>query len=64
MRVRVLGPLEALGRSGWEPPSALKRRQVLALLALTPAEAVTTGRIIDALWGDAAPTSAPKIVQN
>ena len=64
MRVRVLGPLEALGHSGWVQPSALKRRQVLALLALTPAEAVTTGRIIDALWGDAAPASAPKVVQN
>jgi DNA-binding SARP family transcriptional activator len=64
MRVRVLGPLEVLGRSGWEPPSALKRRQVLAVLALSPGDGVSADRIIDALWGDAPPRSAPKIVQN
>jgi DNA-binding SARP family transcriptional activator len=64
MKVRVLGPLEVLGPSGWGSPSAAKRRQVLAVLALAPGEVVSTDRISDALWGEVVPASAAKIVQN
>jgi DNA-binding SARP family transcriptional activator len=64
MKVRVLGPLEVLGPSGWGSPSAAKRRQVLAVLALAPGDVVSTDRIADALWGEVVPASAAKIVQN
>ncbi len=60
----MLGPLEVLGPAGWEMPSAAKRRQVLEMLALIPGERVSNARIVDAVWGDAAPSSASKIVQN
>lgn len=60
----MFGALEVLGPSGWEAPSAAKRRQVLSVLALAPGDVVTTDRIADAIWGDTVPTSAPKIVQN
>jgi DNA-binding SARP family transcriptional activator len=64
MKVRVLGALEVLGPSGWDAPSAAKRRQVLAVLALDPGEVVSPDRIADAIWGDAVPVSGPKVVQN
>ena len=64
MDVRVLGALEVLGPGGWESPSAGLRRRVLATLTLTPGEVVPSDRIADALWGDEAPSSANKIIQN
>lgn len=60
----MLGSLEVLGPTGWDAPSAVKRRQVLAVLALAPGEVVSTDRIADAIWGDIVPASAKKIVQN
>ena len=63
-RYRVLGPLEvcnehhsvALGEGG--------QRTVLILLLLHHNEAVSTDRLIDALWGDAPPATAAKVLQN
>ena len=64
MRYRVLGPLEvcnehhslALGEGG--------QRTVLILLLLHRNEAVSTDLLIDALWGDAPPATAAKVLQN
>jgi DNA-binding SARP family transcriptional activator len=63
MDVRVLGPVEA---SVAERPVALgggKRRALLALLALHAGEAVSADQIIEGLWGEQPPASAPKLVQ-
>ena len=64
MRVRVLGELQVLGPTGWETPSAALRRRTLSCLALAPGLVVPPGRIAEALWGDDAPVTAPKVVQN
>ena len=61
--VRLLGPLEALvddERVELGPP---QQRTLLALLALHAGTAVRLGAIDEALWGDAPPPSAAKIVQ-
>ena len=64
MQIRVLGPLEA---SVDDRPLALggaKQRAVLAMLGLEANRAVAADRLIEGLWGDAAPPSAAKMVQN
>jgi YVTN family beta-propeller protein len=60
---RVLGAFEALEN---ERPVALggpKQRALLAVLLLRRGESVSSDRLIDALWGERAPSSAAKIVQ-
>ena len=63
MDFRLLGPLEVV-RDG--RPLALggtKQRAVLALLALHANESVSTDRLIDALWGESAPSGAVQSVR-
>jgi predicted ATPase/DNA-binding SARP family transcriptional activator len=61
MRFRVLGPLEIDDGAG---PVALggKPRALLALLLLHANEPVPADRIVDALWGEAVPESAAKML--
>ena len=64
MHIRVLGHLEA---SVDDRPVALggaKQRAVLAMLGLEANRAVTADRLIEGLWGERAPPSAAKMVQN
>jgi predicted ATPase/DNA-binding SARP family transcriptional activator len=64
MEFRVLGPLEVLGDSGEALPLGGKRpRALLALLLLHPNEAVSTERLIDAVWGDDPPASVRGALQ-
>jgi DNA-binding SARP family transcriptional activator len=61
---RILGPLEAVedGR-----PLALggqKQRALLALLLLDAGRVVSVDRIVDALWGERPPRTAPTSLQN
>src|SRR4051812_48195733 len=63
MRVCILGPLEL-----WEDSRELRlgggrQRTLFALLVLHANEIVSTERLIDALWPEAAPTTATKVVQ-
>jgi YVTN family beta-propeller protein len=63
MDFRILGPLEVL-REG--QPLALggsKQRAVLAVLLLNANEAVSIDRLIDALWGESAPSGAVQSVR-
>ena len=63
MDFRVLGPLEVV-RNG--QPLALggsKQRAVLAVLLLHANETVSTDRLIDALWGESAPSGAVQSVR-
>lgn len=65
MEFRVLGSLEVLDADGH--PLALggrRARLLLALLLLHANEPVTVGRLVDGLWGEAAPPTARKVVQN
>jgi peptide/nickel transport system substrate-binding protein len=61
---RLLGPLEV---SDGHNPIALgegRQRSVLTFLLLHRNEAVSSDRLIDALWGDAPPPTAAKVLQN
>jgi WD40 repeat protein/DNA-binding SARP family transcriptional activator len=64
MQLRVLGHLEA---SVDDRPLALggsKQRAVLAMLGLEAGRTVTADRLIEGLWGEQPPRSAPKMLQN
>src|SRR3954467_14162985 len=64
MQIRVLGHLEA---SVDDQPIALggaKQRAVLAMLVLDSNRWVSADRLIQGLWGDEPPASAPKMLQN
>jgi DNA-binding SARP family transcriptional activator len=59
----ILGPLQ-ISRDGEAiEPGGKKQRTVLAVLLLNVNEVVSTDRLIEALWGDAPPESAPKALQ-
>src|SRR4051794_9642616 len=63
MDFQLLGPVEATldGRPIAIGPT--KQRALLAVLALHPNSTVTIGRLIDGLWGEDPPATAPKMVQ-
>ena len=64
MEFRLLGPLEVLGDDG--APVQLggtRPRALLAQLLLRPNEAVSTDRLIDGIWGESPPSSAPGALQ-
>jgi DNA-binding SARP family transcriptional activator len=60
---RLLGPLEAVvdGRAVELPPG--RPRALLARLLLVPGRVVPATVLVEALWGEAAPPSAPKVLQ-
>jgi YVTN family beta-propeller protein len=59
LEIRLLGPVEA--RLGDRPLALdrLQQRALLALLALKANRVVSTDRLIDALWGERPPATAP-----
>jgi DNA-binding SARP family transcriptional activator len=61
---RLLGPIEV--RSGGEPLplGGPKQRALLALLLVEAGRAVSTDRIVDALWGEHPPRTAQTSLQN
>jgi DNA-binding SARP family transcriptional activator len=64
-RFRLLGPLEVVDDNG--VPLALggqKHRAVLALLVLRANRVVPTDFLIEALWGESPPRTAPTSLQN
>ena len=63
MDLRLLGPIEASvdGRPVTLGPP--KQRAMLAMLALEAGRTVSSDRLVDGLWGDEPPASAPKMVQ-
>jgi DNA-binding SARP family transcriptional activator len=59
-RLRVLGPLEVDGATQVLGP---RDRVVVSALALRPGERVDAEALAEALWGEAPPSSAAKVVQ-
>jgi DNA-binding SARP family transcriptional activator len=64
LEFRILGPLEV-----WDGSSALrlgghKQRALLAMLLLDAGRVVSVDRLIDGLWGDHPPRTAPTSLQN
>lgn len=56
----MLGPL---GLDGVDVRLGRRDRVVLSVLAMQAGHAVTSDQLVDALWGDRPPRSAPKVVQ-
>ena len=63
MEFRLLGPLEVIDGATAVALGGRKSRALLGRLALDVNRTVSVQRLIDDLWGDAAPQSAPKMVQ-
>ena len=64
MDYRILGPLEALDGERQLPLGGAKQRAVLAVLLLHANETLTRDVIVDELWGEDAPPTAAKVLQN
>jgi predicted ATPase/DNA-binding SARP family transcriptional activator len=63
MEIRVLGPLEVIGEEGPVRVAALLQRRLLAALVIGAGETCSRDVLIDALWGESPPVSAPKALQ-
>lgn len=64
MEYRLLGPLDVRAGEVAVPIQAARQRSVLAALLLTPNEVVTVDRLVDMVWGAAAPPSAEANLRN
>jgi YVTN family beta-propeller protein len=64
MEFRILGPLEVVDEGRPVAIHRGKERALLAYLLLHPNELVPADRLIDELWGERPPPTAPKILQN
>ncbi|MGH3092806.1 MAG: AfsR/SARP family transcriptional regulator, partial [Gaiellaceae bacterium] len=64
MEFRILCPLEVVDGGAGLPLGGRKQRALLVLLLLNVGEVVSTDRIVDALWGDEPPRTAPTSLQN
>ena len=63
VRVHVLGPVQVTGGEKQLPLSGARRKAVLAVLALNAGHVVSTGRLIDVVWGEHAPRTATNALQ-
>ena len=63
MEFRILGPLDVVDGERAVALAGAKHRALLAMLLLHANEAVSTERLIDALWEDERPETAPKALQ-
>ncbi|MGW6565820.1 AfsR/SARP family transcriptional regulator [Streptomyces sp. NPDC054975] len=63
MRFTILGPVEAVAPGSDAPGLAPRHRAVLAYLLLHAGVAVSTDRLIDAMWGPLPPDSARAQIQ-
>ena len=64
MDYRILGPLELVDGSAPVQLAGGRQRALLALLLIHRNEVVPSERLIDALWGERPPPTAPKALQN
>ena len=63
MEIRLLGLVEASQDGHAVPLGGAKPRALLAILALHANTPVSADRLIEGLWGEQPPASAPKLVQ-
>src|SRR5829696_7338971 len=64
MDYRILGPLEAVDGDRTLSLGGSRQKAVLSFLLLHGNQAVTRDVIVDELWGEAAPPTAVKVLQN
>ena len=63
MLVRLLGPIEVAVAGEVRPVPGLRRKAVLAALTLEPGTVISTDRLINIVWADAAPANAVNALQ-
>ena len=63
MEFRILGPLEVIADGRDVTPVRNKQRALLAVLLLRANEVVSTDELLEALWGETPPASAPTALQ-
>jgi DNA-binding SARP family transcriptional activator len=63
MDLLLLGPIEVRLDHRSISIGARKQRAVLAMLGLEVGRTVSADRLIEGLWGERAPPSAPKLIQ-
>jgi DNA-binding SARP family transcriptional activator/tetratricopeptide (TPR) repeat protein len=64
MRVRLLGPVDVVADGETRAVSGVRRKAVLATLALHDREVVSVSRLVDVVWGEAAPATATNTLQS
>src|SRR5262245_6713099 len=64
VQVRLLGPIDVMASGGPRPVPGLRRKAMLATLALHAGTVVSTDRLLDVVWGDAAPPSSVNTLQS
>jgi len=64
LEFRILGPLEVLEDGRALAIGGQKQRALLALLLIDAGRVVSVDRIVDALWGERPPRTAPTSLQN
>jgi len=64
VRVRLLGPVDVTVEGAARSVAGTRRQAVLAALALAPGHVVSTDRLADLVWGDAAPPTAANTLQS
>jgi DNA-binding SARP family transcriptional activator len=63
MQVRLLGPVDVIVDDESRPVHGVRRGAVLAALALHCGEVVSTGRLVDIVWGETAPPTVVNTLQ-
>src|SRR5215472_12219240 len=64
MQIRLLGPVDVVVQGESRPVHGLRRKAVLAVLALHDGGVVSTDLLADVVWGDAAPPTAMNSLQS
>jgi DNA-binding SARP family transcriptional activator len=64
VRVRLLGPVDVMVDGEPRPVRGLRRKAVLATLALHGDQPVSAGRLVDVVWGETAPPTALNTLQS
>ena len=62
--VRLLGPIEVLVEGAVRPVRGMRRKAVLAGLALHPGAIVSTDKLVEIVWADKAPATAATALQS
>ena len=63
LEFRIMGPLEVLREDRTVDLGAPRQRAVLAVMLLRANEVVPRERLIDEIWGEGVPASAPNMIQ-
>jgi DNA-binding SARP family transcriptional activator/tetratricopeptide (TPR) repeat protein len=63
VQVRLLGPVDVVAHGVPRPVAGLRRRALLAVLALAPGAVVSSDRLIDVVWGGRPPATAVNSLQ-